>query len=109
MSHMHPDRAMARRIAKINGYFWLPCPACGQHFGGHEWFDVGGHRASIPTPAADQGDEIRSTGICPDCTATGVGCRAQHDHGRHTHPGCEFLVATTPQPEPHHEPSTQLP
>lgn len=22
--------------AKLNGYFWLPCPVCGEYFGGHE-------------------------------------------------------------------------
>jgi hypothetical protein len=22
--------------AKLRGYFWLPCPICGQMFGGHE-------------------------------------------------------------------------
>ena len=22
--------------AKLLGYFWLPCPVCGKHFGGHE-------------------------------------------------------------------------
>ena len=22
--------------AKLGGYFWLPCPVCGENFGGHE-------------------------------------------------------------------------
>ena len=22
--------------ATLLGYFWLPCPICGEHFGGHE-------------------------------------------------------------------------
>lgn len=22
--------------ARMFGYFWLPCPVCGKHFGGHE-------------------------------------------------------------------------
>lgn len=22
--------------ADLFGYFWLPCPVCGKHFGGHE-------------------------------------------------------------------------
>jgi len=23
--------------AFIFAYFWLPCPRCGEYFGGHEW------------------------------------------------------------------------
>jgi len=23
--------------AWLGGYFWLPCPICGEYFGGHEW------------------------------------------------------------------------
>ncbi len=26
-----------RCYAWFAGYFWLPCPVCGQMFGGHEW------------------------------------------------------------------------
>ncbi len=26
-----------RVYAWFAGYFWLPCPVCGQMFGGHEW------------------------------------------------------------------------
>lgn len=29
-------RASAEAFARKNGYFWLPCPVCGQMFGGHE-------------------------------------------------------------------------
>lgn len=25
--------------ANFFGYFWLPCPICGEMFGGHEWRD----------------------------------------------------------------------
>lgn len=25
--------------AKTFGYFWLPCPICGEYFGGHEILD----------------------------------------------------------------------
>ena len=31
-----PTRIPAMSYAKINGYFWLPCPICGEYFGGHE-------------------------------------------------------------------------
>jgi hypothetical protein len=30
-------RMWHENYAKKNGYFWLPCPVCGEHFGGHEW------------------------------------------------------------------------
>ena len=33
----NPDRVAAKRFADDHGYFWLPCPRCGEHFGGHEW------------------------------------------------------------------------
>lgn len=63
-------RAMNRAIARAGGYFWLPCPLCGQEFGGHEWRDINGKRSSIPSPDGPQG---MSTGICPDCTIAGRG------------------------------------
>ncbi len=25
--------------AVVTGYFWAPCPLCGEMFGGHEWRD----------------------------------------------------------------------
>jgi hypothetical protein len=100
MTHMHPDRAMAKRIAAINGYFWLPCPACGQHFGGHEVFRVGGHECGLPCnwDTADNGMvyAVDSKGICPDCTAAGVGCRAYAEHGLPMHHDCSFLATTQP-------------
>lgn len=30
-------RWINRIYAAANRYFWLPCPACGRDFGGHEW------------------------------------------------------------------------
>ena len=29
-------RLLHKLYARFFGYFWLPCPVCGQHFGGHE-------------------------------------------------------------------------
>ena len=29
-------RLLHRLYARFFGYFWLPCPACGKMFGGHE-------------------------------------------------------------------------
>ena len=31
-------RFLHRIYARFMGYFWLPCPACGKMFGGHEAF-----------------------------------------------------------------------
>lgn len=64
------SRMAACVYAQINGYFWLPCPVCGEEFGGHEWRDRGGHASAIPDePYASGG-----TGICPNCTISGTGC-----------------------------------
>lgn len=30
-------RKLNQAYAFVFGYFWLPCPLCGEHFGGHEW------------------------------------------------------------------------
>ena len=32
-------RFLNKIYANIAGYFWLPCPICGEYFGGHEWKD----------------------------------------------------------------------
>jgi hypothetical protein len=64
------SRAFHRTYARTMGYFWLPCPLCGQEFGGHEWRDIDGKRSSIPAPDGPQGMSI---GICPDCTEAGRG------------------------------------
>jgi hypothetical protein len=29
-------RTLHKWYARLNGYFWQPCPVCGQPFGGHE-------------------------------------------------------------------------
>lgn len=41
--------------ALLTGYFWLPCPICGQKFGGHEW--VRGTLFLSP----------EGRGVCPAC------------------------------------------
>ena len=30
-------RLLNKVYARLRGHFWLPCPICGQMFGGHEW------------------------------------------------------------------------
>jgi len=36
-------RFIHRIYANISGYFWHPCPICGNYFGGHEWDYENGH------------------------------------------------------------------
>mgnify|MGYP001612338502 CR=1 FL=1 len=32
-------RFLAQALAFLGGYFWLPCPICGEPFAGFEWGD----------------------------------------------------------------------
>lgn len=32
-------RRLHHAWAYVAGYFWTPCPVCGEDFGGHEWRD----------------------------------------------------------------------
>jgi hypothetical protein len=53
-------RTINRLYAAVFGYFWLPCPECGQEFGGHEWkYGFSSNK--------------EGKGICPDCTKAGKG------------------------------------
>lgn len=83
-----------RRLrAQLGGYFWMPCPHCGNYFGGNEWRQVGGHFDSLPEdpyPEDPPGIE-RAVGICPDCTYAGVGCKAFAEQRRRWHAGCEAV------------------
>ena len=63
-------RTLNRIYARLLGYFWLPCPLCGQMSGGHEWRDIDGKPSCIPDPESGPG---YFTGICPDCTRAGRG------------------------------------
>lgn len=58
--------------ATFGGYFWLPCPLCGTHFGGHEWKDYDGKCSLIPHPDHPIGFG-HGRGICPACTTEGRG------------------------------------
>lgn len=95
MSVMQVNREIAKLAARSGGFFWLPCPLCRQEFGGHEWTDVNGHESSIPTDwKTDEAGVVEletSTGICPDCTAKGLGCKAHIEVGFSPHEGCEHL------------------
>lgn len=49
-----------KMYAKLRGYFWLPCPRCGQEFGGHEkgW--------GLPKHWLISG---HFRGMCPECVS----------------------------------------
>lgn len=60
--------------ARAFGYFWMPCPLCGKHFGGHEWMTKSAMTCSIPDSTGST-----STAICPACTTTGRGAHPKDD------------------------------
>ena len=60
-------RIAAKIYAKEHGYFWIPCPSCGNDFGGQEWGDVDGKSSTI------WNDGSAGIGICPSCTIDGKG------------------------------------
>ena len=71
---------MKRRLynnfrALVGGYFWLPCPLCGQKFGGHEILQTREHANNVPITEPDQ-PYVSKRVICPDCTQDGAGDRA---------------------------------
>lgn len=65
-------RRVHRAYAELFGYFWLPCPLCGEYSGGHEWYDRPGLPSTIPNPEGGRGS---GKGICPTCTLAGRGHR----------------------------------
>lgn len=58
-------RQLQRLYAWAFGYFWLPCPLCGEPFGGHEWK---GPYQSIKKPG--QGSQWSRVGVCPKCAGS---------------------------------------
>jgi len=44
--------------AGLRGNFWMPCPLCGEEFGGHEWI------GNVMLPDKEPG---MSRGVCPAC------------------------------------------
>ena len=59
-------RIVHRLYAWALGYFWIPCPLCGRHFGGHEWH----YPDDLSVIRKPEGG---GTAICPTCTAAGLG------------------------------------
>lgn len=97
MSIMQQNRQLAEEVAQAAGYFWKPCPLCKQNFGGHEWTQINGHESSIPKDwTTDEMGIVElkmSTGICPDCTFQGLGCKRTLEIGFAVHEDCEFMAA----------------
>ncbi len=58
---MKLPRFLHRFYAVLMGYFWLPCPICGEYFGGHEWTNW----QEVPDPNS-LGNELC---ICDACAA----------------------------------------
>jgi len=52
-----------KAYANQHGYFWLPCPICGEYFGGHET-NCDRHFTSL---------DGRHWSICPKCYKKGLG------------------------------------
>lgn len=62
-------RRIQQEIARRFGFFWLPCPVCGEEFGGHEWVTDGDMPGDVPV----YGKPGMGEGICPACTRDGYG------------------------------------
>lgn len=92
MQPVELPRWVHKMVADVAGYFWLPCPACGRYFGGHECRDVDGHFSAIP-----DNEEGMSSLICPVCTAAGVGCRAYAARGKY-HETCTLVPVGSDAP-----------
>ena len=63
MSKRSLDRKAHETYAKRYGYFWLPCPICGEEFGGHEW---AAETSWVTLPTGRPG--VRQ-GVCSACSA----------------------------------------
>jgi hypothetical protein len=64
--HMN-HRFLNKLYANLLGYFWLPCPICGNCWGGHEI--IFGGINNIPS----NDDPHIHDMICPDCIRDGKG------------------------------------
>lgn len=57
--NMRMSRVFNKMYANMFGYFWIPCPRCGEYFGGHEW-----KHTNIGMSTADQNV---SSAVCTKC------------------------------------------
>jgi hypothetical protein len=56
---VEPRRWIARAYARANGFYWAPCPVCGEYSGGHE-----SPRGHVRLPDTDENQTVST---CPDC------------------------------------------
>ena len=68
-------RFIHQLYAFLNGYFWLPCPICGQYFGGHESSGIGLMK-----------DWSSASLVCPNCKIEANRRNAEYVRA-HPHPG----------------------
>lgn len=54
-------KLLHRIYAAIFGYFWLPCPKCGEMFGGHQMAAGGAH------VIVEMADGQHCMCVCPAC------------------------------------------
>ena len=67
------SRKLERNYARDNGYFWLPCPICGEYFGGHEIMWLVDFFPQVSTFVDSQDTPGNGRAICPDCANAGKG------------------------------------
>lgn len=67
-------RLLHRLYANLMGYFWLPCPRCGEFMGGHEWKHTG-IGVLTETPGLTKG-------VCNKCA---VEIQSRHPKGAEIH------------------------
>lgn len=63
-------RFLHRIYAAVMGYFWLPCPLCGEFFGGHESKTFEG----IPVAGRPRIKQL----ICDSCSTRSVEALDEH-------------------------------
>lgn len=61
-------RFVHRWWAHWRGYFWVPCPRCGDYFGGHEFVAPTG---PVLIRIGDDGQWPTYKVLCPSCTRAG--------------------------------------
>lgn len=74
----HQPRQLAKWLADRRGYFWMACPRCGRHFGGHEWMSADeryGVKCSL-SPGVSHGTCCRKPTDKPDDDEV---CRRVHE------------------------------